>query len=167
MRILFVSNWFPYPPDNGTRQRNYNLIKQLSKNNEVALISAFRGSGWPDTHRLGHLKRYCQEVYFAPRLNHSGHTARSVSELTQLRPPWITQPWNVEIARMVVEVLNSFKPDLILLSEILNLPIFDEIALSVPVVLEQFEVGVLWQRVDKAQGLLKLRRKAARALLTA
>ena len=42
MRILFLSGWFPYPPDNGARQRVYHLLRQLSKEHEVALIAFAR-----------------------------------------------------------------------------------------------------------------------------
>jgi hypothetical protein len=27
VRILLLSTWFPYPPDNGSRIRAYNLLK--------------------------------------------------------------------------------------------------------------------------------------------
>ena len=42
MRVLFVSAWFPCPPDNGSRIRAYNLIKALSREHEVFLISLSR-----------------------------------------------------------------------------------------------------------------------------
>ena len=42
MRILFLSGWFPYPLDNGARQRVFHLIRQLSKEHEVELITFVR-----------------------------------------------------------------------------------------------------------------------------
>jgi glycosyltransferase involved in cell wall biosynthesis len=39
MRILFLSRWYPYPPDNGSRLRIYNLIRQLSRQHQIDLIS--------------------------------------------------------------------------------------------------------------------------------
>ncbi|MEO6693612.1 MAG: glycosyltransferase family 4 protein [Ignavibacteria bacterium] len=39
MRILFISYDFPYPPTGGSISRDYNLIKQLSKNHELHWIN--------------------------------------------------------------------------------------------------------------------------------
>lgn len=39
MKILFLSPWFPYPPDNGSRIRIYNLLRFLSQEHEVTLVS--------------------------------------------------------------------------------------------------------------------------------
>jgi polysaccharide biosynthesis protein PslH len=39
MRILFISTWFPFPPDNGAKLRAYYLIRALSQAHEVVLIS--------------------------------------------------------------------------------------------------------------------------------
>ena len=39
MKILFLSRWFPYPPDNGAKLRVYNLLQRLSIRHQVDLIS--------------------------------------------------------------------------------------------------------------------------------
>ena len=39
MNVLFLSRWFPYPPDNGSKIRAFNLIRRLSLRHEVDLIS--------------------------------------------------------------------------------------------------------------------------------
>ena len=41
MRILVLSTWFPYPPDNGAKIRAYYLIRALSEKHDVTLV-AFR-----------------------------------------------------------------------------------------------------------------------------
>ncbi len=41
MRILFLSTWFPYPPDNGSKIRAYYLLRALAVQHEVAAV-AFR-----------------------------------------------------------------------------------------------------------------------------
>ena len=42
MRILFLSPWFPFPPDNGIRIRLYHLLKTLARRHEVVLVSHVR-----------------------------------------------------------------------------------------------------------------------------
>lgn len=39
MRILMISRWYPYPPDNGSKIRIYNLIKQLARRHELTLLT--------------------------------------------------------------------------------------------------------------------------------
>ena len=39
MRILFLSRWFPYPPNNGSKLRIYNLLRGLSQQHQVTLLS--------------------------------------------------------------------------------------------------------------------------------
>jgi hypothetical protein len=39
MRVLFLYRWFPYPADNGSRIRIYNLLKALGSRWQVDLIS--------------------------------------------------------------------------------------------------------------------------------
>jgi glycosyltransferase involved in cell wall biosynthesis len=41
MRILFLSTWFPYPPNNGSRIRAYHLLRALGDSHQVTLV-AFR-----------------------------------------------------------------------------------------------------------------------------
>jgi glycosyltransferase involved in cell wall biosynthesis len=39
MRILFLSAWFPYPPDNGAKIRAYHLLRALAKIHHVTLVA--------------------------------------------------------------------------------------------------------------------------------
>lgn len=39
MKILAVSTWFPFPPDNGSKIRAFYLLKALSKRHEVTMLS--------------------------------------------------------------------------------------------------------------------------------
>jgi len=39
MRVLLVSSWFPYPPDNGSKLRAYHLIRELSQRHTLTLLS--------------------------------------------------------------------------------------------------------------------------------
>ena len=46
MNVLFLSTWFPYPPDNGSKIRAYYLLRALGRAHEVTLVAYRpRGSG--------------------------------------------------------------------------------------------------------------------------
>lgn len=38
MKILFLSRWFPYPTNNGSKIRIYNLLRGLSQLHDVTLL---------------------------------------------------------------------------------------------------------------------------------
>ncbi len=48
MRILFLSTWFPYPPDNGSKIRVYHLLRALSTRHQVTLVSFAFTTARPD-----------------------------------------------------------------------------------------------------------------------
>lgn len=52
MRILFLSTWFPYPPDNGSKLRAYYLAHALAAHHEVTVV-AFRPSSSEPWHGDG------------------------------------------------------------------------------------------------------------------
>jgi hypothetical protein len=46
MRILVLSTWFPYPPDNGSKSRAHYLVRALAEAHEVTLVG-FRPHNTP------------------------------------------------------------------------------------------------------------------------
>ena len=48
MRILFLSAWYPYPPDNGSKIRVYHLLRALAVRHEVTLVSFAFATARPD-----------------------------------------------------------------------------------------------------------------------
>lgn len=47
MKILYLSTWFPYPPDNGSKLRVNYLLKALGQAHEVTLVAFAFGSARP------------------------------------------------------------------------------------------------------------------------
>lgn len=59
MKILIISPFFPYPPDNGGAIRIFSLIKHLSKQHEITLFSYINEVQRPLENKL---RPYCQVV---------------------------------------------------------------------------------------------------------
>lgn len=64
MRLLFLTPQLPFPPDKGTRIRNFGLIKELSRRHEVGVIS-FAEDG-DEAARSG-LETHCRVLGLVPR----------------------------------------------------------------------------------------------------
>lgn len=63
MRLLAVSSWFPYPPDNGSRLRIFHLLEALAREHEVTLLSFGRDEGGE---QVDPLRRFCRAVHVVP-----------------------------------------------------------------------------------------------------
>ncbi len=64
MRILFLSAWYPYPPDNGSKIRVYHLLRALAARHEVTLVSFAFATARPEE-REG-LAGLCASVQVVP-----------------------------------------------------------------------------------------------------
>jgi len=64
MRILAISTWFPFPPDNGSKARAYNLLSRLGRNHALDLIALSQSSR--DADYLGEVRRFCRRVEVFP-----------------------------------------------------------------------------------------------------
>ena len=66
MKILFISFFVPYPPVAGHLQRNYNLIREISRDNEIYLVTFNQKVLLPTKKQVDdgikELKKYCEYV---------------------------------------------------------------------------------------------------------
>ncbi len=83
MRLLVVSTWFPYPPDNGSKLRAFHLLEQLAGRHGISLLS-FCETGRPAAEDLAQLRRVCASVDVIPRaaFARGALTARGLLSLT-------------------------------------------------------------------------------------
>ena len=74
MKIIVISPSFPLPPNSGDRIRTYNLVKELSKNHSLTLLSLSNPKE-NTSEKIGQLKTFCQDVLVVP------HTKRKFQSL--------------------------------------------------------------------------------------
>jgi len=64
MKILVISHFIPYPPHGGSLQRNFNLLREASKTNEIYLLTFTQRKLLPDEKKLDEsvkmLRKYCK-----------------------------------------------------------------------------------------------------------
>jgi glycosyltransferase involved in cell wall biosynthesis len=60
MKILFLSVWFPYPADNGSKLRVYHLLRALAARHEVTLLSFAFDTAAPQ--RAAGLRECCADI---------------------------------------------------------------------------------------------------------
>ena len=60
MKILLLTQVLPYPPDSGPKVKTWNVIKYLTQNHDLTLVSFVRGD---KSAEIDTLKKYCCDVF--------------------------------------------------------------------------------------------------------
>jgi glycosyltransferase involved in cell wall biosynthesis len=64
LRILFLSQLIPYPPDAGPKVRSYYTLRYLSQTHQITLVAFSRPDDPPDA--LHYLNEFCTEIFTVP-----------------------------------------------------------------------------------------------------
>jgi len=156
MKVLFLSSWFPYPPDNGSRIRIYNLMKGLAARHQVHLIALMQDdSKREDAERLRDICEVWslhESRWFRPG------TLKSFVGYLSSRPRSVVDTFDPAVARSVKEAIRSISPDVVIAST-LGVVEYVPSDLRIPSLLEQHncEYAVLRRASGLRSGLSKLR----------
>jgi glycosyltransferase involved in cell wall biosynthesis len=154
MKILFLSYWFPYPTNNGSRIRIYNFIKALAKHHDVFLISMLQGDSTPAD--AAKLEDMCEVVSLHQAKPFNPRTLKSVFGLFSSRPRSIVDTYDPEVKTAVQEAIDQVNPDVIVVST-LDVVQYVPNHLGVPSVLidHNCEFAVLRRNMEFVSGPLK------------
>lgn len=158
MKILFLSRWFPYPPDNGSKLRIFHLLEGLAKVHEVHLIS-FSDRPQQDMQALPadrlRSARLVQWREFDPR------SRRSTLGWFSLTPRSLIDTYSAEMEREIRLALTAQPFDLVIASE-WAMGAYWKSFRGTPALIEELEVGVPYGQVANAANM----RARMRAALT-
>ena len=112
MHILFLSTWYPYPPDNGYKQRVYHLLRALTRNHEVTLVSFAFDDAQPN--KQDDLHNWCRDVHFVPLNPFVVNRAGGLHTFLSLRP--VASRPVPQMGRLVEQVIQSTAFDIYIAS---------------------------------------------------
>ena len=146
MKILFLSSWFPYPPINGAKIRIYNLIRELSKQHEIVLLSFVRTLNMEEVQaNIPLLEKYCRSVNVVQAQSFRPKIQDAVKGLFSELPRSVIQTYSPEMERLVREAMQAEPFDVLVASEV-NMPyLVSRLAAEVteiPTVLDSIEVAL-------------------------
>ncbi|HEX9074329.1 MAG TPA: glycosyltransferase [Anaerolineae bacterium] len=149
-RILFLSRWFPYPTDNGSKLRVYNLLRGLAAQHEVTLLSfADERTAQVDAPQI---KSLCRQVRVVPWKPFDAKSLRSRLAFFSPNPRSVVDTFSPEMRRLVRQVLSTDHYDGVIASQspaAAYAPLFH----GLPAVFEEAEVGVLYEQFAKASSI--------------
>lgn len=155
MKILLISFDFPYPPSGGSISRDYNLIKQLSKNNDIYWINrTIRGK--PKDEYIKEMEKYCKIIKIV-EWNY-GHTIIGLIKSFFTKEPYIIHRFASQyMTDLVHQVLKNNIFDLILCDHIyLSQYLPHEIELHVPTIPNNEDNGfTYYKRLSETNGLIR------------
>ena len=147
MRILFLSAWFPFPANNGSKLRIYNLLRRLAERYEVTLVSF---ADQPDADSdVPELRQICREVRIVPVSWFDPHSLRARLGFFSLKPRSVVDTFSPQMAEVIVETLTAVPHDLIIASQTRMAGYWPYFG-GVPALFEEVEVGVLYEEYAQA-----------------
>ena len=154
MKILFLSRWFPYPTNNGSKLRIYNLLRGLSKHHDVTLLSfADQPNVNPEAPEV---RSICSEVQIIPWREFDPNSARAKLGFLSLKPRSIIDTFSPEMAQAITQTLSKQKYDVVIASQ-LQMAAYYPYFQNIPALFEEIEIGLIYGQantsVDKAQRL--------------
>ncbi len=157
VRILFLSLWYPYPADNGSKIRIYNIMKGLARNHEVHLISYANDTITPE--RIAGMEQFCASVRVLPYQHFEPKRLSALLRLLSPRPRSVDEVYNPTFANTVAEVGRQTNFDLVLASQFDMAPYALAVP-GVPRVLEEVELSIFRdQYLRESQPLRRLRKR--------
>jgi polysaccharide biosynthesis protein PslH len=156
MNILFISPWFPYPPDNGSKVRIYNHLKTLSQQHEVRLISFVRDGEQVDQKALDGICRLEAKI---PWREFNPTSWKSLVGIFSPTPRSIVDTYSPKMSGQLKRSIRQELPDLIIASEMAT-AIYGGKKLKIPSILDEMQLGFYYQIFSNAKSpFSKMRKK--------
>jgi hypothetical protein len=114
MKVLYLSTWFPYPPDNGSRIRAYYLLRALAERHEVYLISLLQDDSKREN--AAHLESFCKVWSLHESRCFKPGTLKSFPGFFSRRPRFCVDTFDPAIRVAVEEAVEQIAPDVIIAS---------------------------------------------------
>lgn len=116
LNILFLASWYPYPPDNGGRQRTYHLVQGLARQHDVTLIGLHDSDQSPEL--PNELNDACRRVITLPRRAYIRGSRRALAALFSPQPRFLADTFDEQMQQTVRQEFSGGKFDAIVASEL-------------------------------------------------
>jgi glycosyltransferase involved in cell wall biosynthesis len=151
MRILFLSAWFPFPADNGSKLRIYNLISGLSSKHEISLLSF---ADDPRMAQVDGLQDICESVQVLPNRKYDAYSRRAILGFFGTKPRVLADRYVPEMEQAIRKEVSSGSYDLVIASQFYMADYLKGFA-RIPAIFEEAEVGVFTDAAEQADHWLR------------
>jgi polysaccharide biosynthesis protein PslH len=155
MRILFLSRWFPWPTNNGSKLRIYNLLRGLAEQHEITLLSfADQSDVKPN---VPEIQSICRQVRVIPWKPFTAQSLGTRMGFLRVVPRSVVETFSPAMAQSIEQTLSAQHFDLVIASQVDTAgyaPYFQ----GLTALYEEVEIGGLYEQYTQAPSLrLRLR----------
>lgn len=148
MHVLFLSRWYPFPPNNGSRLRIYHLLRGLAQRHTVSLVSFTEPSEPPD---LAGLCALCAQVQTVDRQPFQPDRLRARLGFLSPVPRSVIDTYAPEMEAAIARAVAT-RPDVVIASQF-DMAVYHRAFRGLPALLEEIELGVYYDRWTQATTL--------------
>ena len=154
---MFLSPWYPYPPDNGSKVRIFNLLRELSTHHEITLLSFVDPEDQPGEESP--MRTMCERVRVFPRPTRNGAKLMSLGGYVSPTPRHLVTTHSPQMSQAVQTELRRERYDALVASQRRMVPYAAPIS-GLPKVWEEVETTVIREApLLEHYPLRRLRRK--------
>lgn len=111
MKILMLTPYLPYPPASGGQIRTLNLLKHLSKNHDITLVSLYKNA--QEKKYASHLEAYCKKIYVCKRAERPWQLKNILKSIFSFQPFLVVRNFSEEAKQVVTRLLDKEQFDVI------------------------------------------------------
>jgi glycosyltransferase involved in cell wall biosynthesis len=161
MNILFLSRWFPFPPNNGSKIRIIQLLQGLSRFHDVTLLSFIDSPSSP-LESLQH-NSICSSIQVVPWKPYDSQSIKARLGFFSPLPRSLVDTYSPEMDALIRATLLKGKFDLVIASQ-LGMASYYPSFMDVPALFEEMELGSFYQEIEQAKNFSRRFRAQARWL---
>ena len=147
MKILFLSRWFPFPADNGSKIRISNLVRGLAISHDVTLLSfANPPAGeeadleYPD---------FCEEIHVIEWKEFKPDSLRARLGFLSLAPRFLVDTYSEDMRKLIERKMANRKYNLVIASQ-LGMARYSHYFHDVPALFEEVELSMFFDSYSHA-----------------
>ena len=111
MKLLVVTPYLPYPPASGGQIRTFNLLKYLSKKNEITLVSLYKYEH--ERTFVSRLEPYCKKIYLCKRAERPWRLSLILKAVFSPKPFLVVRNYSDEAEEVLKKLLMTESFDVI------------------------------------------------------
>lgn len=150
MNILFLSGWFPYPSDNGSKLRISSLLKGLASKHEISLLSFADKPEKAIDKKAAQV--YCRDVQVVPWKEYHPENRRARLGFLDLRPRSIVDTFSSEMEQRINQTLATQTYNVVIASQLTTAG-YAHMFRGLPALFEEAELGIFFEQFTNAKSI--------------
>lgn len=136
MRILFLSRWYPYPPDNGSKIRVYGLLRGLCERHDVTLVSFHDPAETP----CAPVGPRPSEIRVSPFREFDRRSGRALLGYFSRAPRYLVDTHSRHMEQLIRQTVGETRFDVVIASQ-LSMAAYHDAFRGIPAIFEEAELG--------------------------